>query len=567
MRSDRYKDTTAIAVTDPRLLIIPKPQPDQTVISYASTLAISNGLGPWKRAVKILLGTNATTGESWRMAGIGRLYRSTQGADCLTFEQFAQQHAYLSLFFAFFPIERMNEAYALIESGRYSGMMNKFRLPLARITTPVRQYCLQCIQEDLLRLGFAYARRAHQVNGVKACVDHRAALIVASTLPGGMVDNEGVVQIETMNSLSPLQSKPANDVELAYARWVVALLEGRIGTSTSQFRSFLIEKRIEELGRTPNASLLESMVIDHYGEEHLTRMGFSTRQKRTEHWPAFLAQGGGLAHHPICAILVLSMLWDDPAQFAGETESAGDAATAESKPHPYTRKTFPLNQLKFLFREPHLKVVARRLDVDSMTLHRLLATMPKVAERRPAAVFRTQRRNARRIVLRYVESEIARGMRPSKRHLKKTNRRSVQWLLANDREWIDAVMPSVPPSRSKLREVIDWKSRDRELSAKVEEVADSLAAGQAEPRRITKSILLQAIGSNQAQIDRFGLEKTRKALAQSVESADKFHQRVLAWLKHLRGKSARECINTADKYLTSTRCAKRRLEVLEALAR
>lgn len=539
------------------LSIRPLAQPDQTLDSIAAWVWLQNGLRTWPDALEAVFGSRSIKADRPFFNGVSHAFEAVDGAGHSSLDAWIDRQSFLALFTPFTDPERLRTAKEKLVSNRLAGLpmtLGCDSLPLLRND---RRYCPACVQEEIRRLGFGYSHRTHQVRGVDFCPVHGIALELPPQGEAGIAAPRGLITApwtagdgDGSEWASPQDREPDQNL----ARWVGAVFAGDVPTVGRWQRLGAIEARIDKMPRirgepSSQARRLENLLVRVHGSNRLAEMGLPVTEGVTSHWPALLLAGHAFCDHPTANLLVLSALFEGPAEYAGAVAQVCEPPTepkpVRMPPPRSLRRVWSLALIKELLREPSLAVVAEKHGFCLQTLRDHLAAYPDLHDRRPAALGRARRRRARHTIRAFVRDT----PQATRRMLCRQHKSAYNNALRHDREWLEEILPA-RKSACFLANAPQAVLQDARLAREITALAQAARDGD-EPIWVTKAWLTERLHPAKPRDLRSGcLPLTRTAIDELAEKAAEFHARVLARLDMcVRGGEAERAFRIAARFL------------------
>lgn len=157
-------------------------------------------------------------------------------------------------------------------------------------------------------------------------------------------------------------------------------------------------------------------------------------------------------------------------------------------------------------------VIAERAGITQQAVTRILRTEPGLQLARKQALDNKARAVARRAWLNAISSKGVAGVKAARARAPG----AYAWLYRNDRHWLESTTRSLPPPPRSSKHA-DWRSRDRDLSARVEQAAFRIIRSSG--RRTSLQTLIQQAPEIRTQLRH--LEKmplTKSALNNALRS-------------------------------------------------
>lgn len=288
---------TAIAV---------QPMPDEPAAAHAGRLALFMGIDSqrefeqWlRRAAAVLPAAGAQTSRLEQLAAV--MGMDSQG--------YAQQHSMLGV------LRVAGKPGTLAPHGAMAG--SNFNRRLGMLTQKPHAYiCSKCVEEDLQHWHFSWFRRAHQLQGVDACLLHQTPLLkVRSEMPWSRLPHHWLESGEVEEAQQMIGWAPTA-FEVRFGEVACALLQRPAPYSLGPF-STALSTRARELGLRTSVTGVKFTLSDCVRE-------MAPAQWVAQHWPELKGKRAGefffgldsvlnsrtVASTGVAYITALTALWD-----------------------------------------------------------------------------------------------------------------------------------------------------------------------------------------------------------------------------------------------------------------
>lgn len=509
--------------------------PGQTIESLVAANWLWNSWSSWEDAAKAVFGSSKTKSGSLIHGGWSEAFDALQVTECSSPLELIERHSYLPLFRPFADGATYLRLSTALAQGEVTKLSALCRSSATRVG-PIR-LCPVCAMQDLRRRGYAVARRHHQVSGVQACSQHGVLTVpIASVTPaverfaehGLLVPTPDAFPLQH-DALAVQQAPRASSAQVRYATMVEAALTGQLPPAPHPDRQQAIRARLEErygAARTPGTTLVE-LLREAFAEPALAEAGLSLAPSGNKCWPALLVDGSAFAHHPIANLMVVSLMFDDVADYLGALE-ATDIASPETQLHTTGMQfgsiasVLRLSLIKDCLRDLPLGEVALRHGLDLTTVRSVLRQFPRLARQRRRCGFRRKRRAHRGAALALKRTH----PRAARQDLKNLSNADYAWLAQNDRQWLDEQFPLVRPPRD--RSHLYNIHLDSSAAAFASSVPELLASTGRGGMRRTWSLMLQCFGpETQKQLRTGRLPIAARSLRAHEESKSQYRDRIL----------------------------------------
>lgn len=534
------------------------PVPDQTIESLVAATWLRNPWPTWEEAAAIVFGSAKTKSQRLVHGGWREAFTALDGVGYSCPDELVAAHSYLPLFQPFMEAATYERLRLALVEGHVARLS---ALSRSRVLTggPVR-FCPLCSAREIAKSGYAVAHRSNQVSGVVACSEHGVGLITLSA-HDQFTSNLGERGLHIPSPALPAphpQCTPScpdrgrESAELRYARFVDAALSGELAPASLGARQFAFLDRLDErfqARRTPGSTLSRLIRAGHSAAA-LHEAALEIPLTRTAVWPALVADGAALGHHPIANLLVISVLFDDVDDYNKATTKA--ASTDQQQVHePVGLRLGALRGglnsalIKDCLRDISLAEVARRHDMDLATAKSVLRQFPRLAHHRKRASFRRRRSCHRAAALSLKQSH----PRAARQDLKNLANADYAWLSHHDREWLDRNFPLKRPQRE--RASLYDVNLDISTAASAATVVEQLAREGREHFRRNWSLLLDCFGKEiQRQLRTGRLPIAAASLREREESKSQHRDRCLLRIReHVEAGSLREARLWASELL------------------
>ena len=143
---------------------------------------------------------------------------------------------------------------------------------------PFRRFCAACARTDVIEWGESYWHRAHNLPGVRVCVEHQAPLIETQLPTTGSGQWHDVLPAEAVGRSVQARSITEFDWELARSSVTILLVRRATkadGLDRTHYRHALIRQGLLSSDRQVNAAALSSWATDVIGPTK-KRLGFKS---------------------------------------------------------------------------------------------------------------------------------------------------------------------------------------------------------------------------------------------------------------------------------------------------
>lgn len=509
--------------------------PGQTIDSMVAANWLWNSWSSWEDAARAVFGSSKTKSGSLIHGGWSEAFEALQGEDCSSPLELIERHSYLPLFRPFADkatYQRLSTALAQGEVTRLSALCRSSATRVGSI-----RLCPACAAEDLRRLGYAVARRHHQVSCVEACPKHGVLTIhLTSAAPAverlaehGLFVPKPDACRSQHDALAAEQATHASSAQVRYATLIEAALAGQLPPSPHQVRQQTILARSAErygAARMPGTTLVK-LLREAFAEPTLAEAGLSLASSGGKCWPALLVDGSAFSHHPIANLLVVSVLFDDVPDYLDALNAIDIASPVARLPSSGMQfgsiaSVLQPALIKDCLRGLPLAEVAHRHSLDLTTVRSVLRQFPRLARQRQQSFFRRKMKTHRAAALELKRTH----PRAARQDLKNLSNADYAWLAQNDRQWLDEQFPMVRPprDRSHLYDI----HLDSSAAAFASSVPELLASTGRGGVRRTWSMMLQCFGpETQKQLRTGRLPIAVRSLRAHQESRAQHRERVL----------------------------------------
>lgn len=141
---------------------VSSPVPGQTIESMVAANWLWNSWTSWEVAAHVVFGSSKTKSGSLIHGGWSEAFEALQDVGYSSPLELIERHSYLPLFRPFAD----NATYQRLSTALTQGEVTKLSALCRSSATRVgsMRFCPACAAEDLRRLGYALARRHHQVS-------------------------------------------------------------------------------------------------------------------------------------------------------------------------------------------------------------------------------------------------------------------------------------------------------------------------------------------------------------------------------------------------------------------
>ena len=440
-------------------------------------------------------------------AFLNRLQEKTEGL-LPPSRQIALAHTLLGYFLAFESEEFGEDLLTRTCTGNYPQLKYKLGIPASRVgaSHPLK-YCRKCLSEDLAAYGRGYWHLSHQFPSAFICHRHTLPLCFVRSENSPVHLRTWLLpeyshSVEKAATLNKVQEERL----LKLAQFSIAAAAEMPGTLNERELAWTYQSRIREKGMlTSRGSLklkvLNRMVRDYYaGLEQLPGLEILySLQSETGGFVGSIARKRPKAGHPLKHLLLASLLFDSWPSFmeryrqvqdttpdwlsppAPEASPPSDqrinrftrlvrerdmslrqaaksvgisvtTATQWAKRHEldYTRRTQTLDEkllgtVRTKLRKGALKkTIVATTSISLVSLNRLLAAEPELAQAWQTARFRIERKKYRRNWLSLIEAHPGIPVK----QLRKIPGNGYQWLYRHDHHWLTFHLPGLFHSSS-----------------------------------------------------------------------------------------------------------------------
>ena len=307
------------------LVNLPSPLPDQTIESWAAVIWLRNGWANWAEASKAMFGSATAKVDSPWHGGFAAFLRFLNGNAYNELGALKEAHGYLPLLKPFL----LPSSYATVLASNTATLPRSIAQgPLGRLIKSKANYCPACVSDELVRHGFAFMHRVHQVLGVAVCAQHGTRLTTVTNLSNDQVVARGLLppQCEPNWQLQPEQEGRAiTDGMRRYAAFAAAAMRHQLPTTSVWER---LEVFAERLGINPQlrascrhgASLLASRVQAMFTSALLRELDAEFLLELDAHIPSVLMGNSAWAQSATTNLLVISALFTGPNDFSSAVQ-------------------------------------------------------------------------------------------------------------------------------------------------------------------------------------------------------------------------------------------------------
>jgi len=500
-----------------------KPLPDELLYGTLASATYRYGYWSPKGFLDVLYGSRTVVAVPDLPSNLEVLAQTTQEAWGLSAEELARWHT-LFEYYAHYRTERQRQKVLAAMAANSGSLQVGLGICAGSARAPARlRLCPRCHAADLEQFREAYWHRAHHLPGVLVCHLHGDVLL-ETEIPfrptGRHLYVATPLELDGI-SLQPVVSELANlKIAQAIAAQSFELLTSQAGAKCTKpdYRA-----QMEQLGWRSGRSGAESLEAAFracFGDD-LISASFRAGEKLA--WLQESLRAPRRPLHPFKHVLMRVFLDSQklPAPVLKEDQGAGKA-WGIYRDESLRREAASLAGLGL---KTHS--VARALEVDWKTAHRLLQPMPP-ASPRVARDVQVDRRSWARLA--------AANPDAGKKDLRAGAPALYSRLYRNDHEWLLAWQPRTALYAGHRRRV-NWQQRDAIIEQRVREQAKRVLR-EDPPRRVSRSHVLGELGLRALLAHRFALlPRTCAALDEICESVDVFQVRRVACVL------ARECGN------------------------
>lgn len=514
---------------------VSSPVPGQTIESMVAANWLWNSWTSWEVAAHVVFGSSKTKACSLIHGGWSEAFEALQDVGYGSALELIERHSYLPLFRPFADKATYQRLSTALTQGEVTKLSALCRSSAARVGSI--RFCPACAAEDLRRLGYAVARRHHQVSCVEACPKHGVLTIpLTSSAPAvehlaehGLFVPKPDACRSQHNAFAVEQATHASSAQVRYATLIEAALAGQLPPSPHQVRQQAILTRLEErygAARIPGTTLTK-LLREAFADSALAEAGLSLASSGGRCWPALLVDGSALSHHPIAHLLVVSLLFDDVPDYLDALEAI-DVAPPQARLTPSGMQFGSIASvlqpalIKDCLRDLSLAEVAHRNSLDLTTVRSVLRQFPRLTRQRQQSCFRRKRKTHRAMALELKRTH----PRAARQDLKNLSNADYAWLAKNDRQWLDEQFPMVRPprDRSHLYDI----HLDSSAAAFASSLPELLASTDRGGMRRTWSLMLQCFGpETQKQLRTGRLPIAVRSLRAHEESKAQHRERIL----------------------------------------
>lgn len=292
------------------------PRPDETSFSYFARVSTVFPEYPPKKIYQLIFGAQSSISIGVLHFGWGRFqeYLKRHGCDadavwCFSllplYRPFAEEQNYA---------DAVNAALT-----RHAGSLPPTRHSVTPPFRPAPAICPNCVVFDYKNYGFSWFRRTHQAASMRCCTIHGCTLLDACPSCGEKFSSRHLPALACRQCGAPLQAADTGaPAELATARIVQAIYEGRIPPAPTELRLATLRTRVSE--RVSNRSgivgdNLARQLIRHFGRDLLHSLNWAPDSSPTFAWPMLLIHGLHFVNHPTPNILLITMLFDSAEDY------------------------------------------------------------------------------------------------------------------------------------------------------------------------------------------------------------------------------------------------------------
>jgi Tn7-like transposition protein D/TniQ len=544
-----------------------QPYPDELLYSVLARQRMRQALTANRPMLRLAFGDGSRVASALLQSGLDAL--QWVGGGSVTPAELLERLTLFPYYAVLHSAARRRAVAAQLLRGRAESVFFSLGLPATSIKRAGQlRLCPDCSRDDQARWGETYWRRAHQLPGVYVCT-HHAVPLVETRVPAVPVNRHEYVAARTEMLESGTLLRFGADVRQetlhTLAKCSVAILAGELDDLRPRLRKALRAQMLQgdEPSDRSGWSALGDAMLASYGEEYLERCGALRGMSGPHGWLAASLRNFDRLRHPLRHLLLYILLdarsaqasrseerWRCPNRLAPHYRhwtvrrtpganrglapgvaryecSCGLLFTSEGERgdgflvvrrvirwgRQYVERACRDHQ-----RGLAIRAIARELDVDSKTVHRLLRHAAGTGNGVAASVALDEARAAWQASIHACHGSVRAARRAVPALYARLYRNDRTWLLACNRDWWR-------PHGARLR--VDWQARDQDIASRVRCAATRIR--EERPfRRVTRNACARATGLA-GRLDKWlsKLPVTVAALADVCESVEAFQARRL----------------------------------------
>lgn len=430
-----------------------KPIPDETFFGLTVATGILAGFETYSQAYRGLLGKCRTCPSSLLPRGLNKLSGYLPDRFQKDIEILCDEHTAFPYFHHFSKPEALSRVKEAMISDRDLNIHNAIGLTNTSIKESQRlKYCSACANEQWALWGRATWLRSHQLPGVNVCYRHGLPLIESSISTVRYGIHSGEIQLPPISESpdthdlwsigdawdqdSPNRLIAQLSHELLYRR--PDFCDPRIRGKT--YRTAFIAAGYRK-GNIVDWLKVAEALREKYGDLIPRKLGLDFAYQSNSHWIHQITASQQCIRHPLQHILIIGTMFKS---FDHMAESMADI----SKRYLSRKLTLPA-------------LPAQDTNMSKLTPGKSSNQLkPKELDRQKLAVYRQ-----------YLVNVLSLHPLATRSELRiRSGYSSYEWLLCNDREWVESKLPPKAVINKKKKKKKDWAFLDKKLAAEISKI-------------------------------------------------------------------------------------------------
>lgn len=429
-----------------------KPIPDETFFGLLVTTGILAGFETYRQLYSAILGNNKLCPSTLLPRGLQKIsgflpQRYTENAESICIE-----HSALPYFQHFSKPKGLQKAKETMLSGIGVNVRNAVGLT----STPIKEsrhlkYCRACADEQWNLHRRATWLRSHQLPGVEVCYRHGLSLCDSpiSTVKYGIHSDQIQLPPQSGNTSPPNEIWSVGDAwdQTSPNRLIAQishelLIKGPVifdpRARGHAYRSAFISAGFRN-GRYVDWAKVEVALREKYGDLIPRKIGVDFFCKSYGHWVHRITANQDCVFHPLQHILIIGAMFDNLEQLDEAMKKEAGQYVAQHAMLP----TLPVQPTNSSFSTEGASSTQHESNIiDQQTLE----------SRRHAIIM-----------------ELSRNPQSTRANLKSKLGRCYQWLLINDHEWMQSILPPkvLKGKKRSSQPTTDWESLDGKLALEI----------------------------------------------------------------------------------------------------
>ncbi|MEB4783722.1 TnsD family Tn7-like transposition protein [Paenibacillus jamilae] len=576
-----------------KLSFFPMPYPDELFYSVLARYHLLSGNSGYKSTTFELFNTYNAAAIVDLNSHLNTLVQKIPSKSSLTEDEIIAKHTLFPFYAPFLPKERSEKVIECMKSSRGGSVHNRVGIVSSNVKTPSHlRFCSACLEEDLKVYGESYWRRMHQIPGLLICQKHHEVLSNSEVIINRLGKREYILATRKIcTNVGTIElSHRIREQMVSLANRVKQVIEGKYESKDRTFFSkryadILKSKKLMTEGKNMLREEIYRKFNEFYEAEFLS---LTQSTLDNEDWVTNIVRSTKSSDHPIRHLIFIGFLQTDFEEIMSDKKLYApfgegfwpclNPAANHFKQKVIetvlitrcirTKKTLgtfkctcgfyyqsyaPNNESLDIYKADkiirygetweeklrELVDMGRSLSIIARELNTAPYILKKLAYKLNLDVsWRTARKDRKKMSFKEKQLKYRKLWIDNMKINPKLKRSDIgkiyngayYWLLANDREWLDSILPA-----EKLTNKIfsDWNQRDIELLDKVERIIMEINTSDQPVRRSIPEVS-RRLGMNPDIFYKHirKMPRLNEFINNAKESMEEFQLRKLHWAFH-----------------------------------